>query len=181
MDAKFTVANTNGKYFDTRTYVNCHPENANGSIIPFLYNDLAFLTLKGGALSSYQTTATTFTASTLASTAINQTNIPNMFDGTPSYSFISTTGEFTTVFDLTLHKTFTYSNVFYIDFGSTSWRAKNIKILVMNSATETAYVQKASVTNHPLACYYAGISHSSTNSSGTTVQGFNKLRIVLSG
>ena len=56
-------------------------------------------------------------------------NLINMFDGTPSYSMFtsvltaSTEGDTslaaeTMVIDITCHQNFTYSNVFYIDFGS---------------------------------------------------------------
>lgn len=160
-------------------YLNTHPENS-PTIIPFINNDLGHLLSKGGSCSIYTTTDTSYTANTLTkSTTI--ANSANLFDGSPSYMIISTTGEFTMVVDLTLHKTFEWSNQFYIDFGAVGWRAKNISVLVKNSSTETAYTLKGSVTNQGKGFWYTSMSHSSTNSSGTTVQGFNCLRIVISG
>lgn len=177
---KLGVNRTNGIYISEKTYIPTHAEGT-GVVIPFIHNDLAFLTQKGGTYRAYKTTDTTFTASTLTEVAVTQTSAANLFDCSPSYSFFSETGEYTVVMELGLHKTFTYSNTFYIDFGASSWRTKNIAVLVMNSATETTYTQKLSVTNHSLPSYFGGLAHSSVNSSGTTVQGFNKMRIVLSG
>lgn len=160
-------------------YLNIHPENT-PTIIPFINNDLAFLNKKGGSYSVYSTTSTDYTVATLAQTALTVSSPDNMFDGTPSYAMISTTGAFTAVIDMTLHKTFTYSNKFYIDFGASGWRAKSIAVYVMNSSTETAYTKKQEITNNSKGNWYCNISHTSENNSGTTVQGFNKLRIILS-
>ena len=161
-------------------YINIHPENS-PTIIPFIHNDLAFLSKKGGSYKVYQTTSTNYTTASLSETSISISGGDNMFDGSPSYAMISTTGEFVAVIDMSLHKTFQWSNMFYVDFGANGWRAKNIAIYVMNSATETAYTLKNSITNNTIGNWYCSVSHSSTNSSGDTVQGFNKLRVVLSG
>ena len=161
-------------------YLNIHPENS-PVVIPFIHNDLAFLSKKGGSCKLYQTTSTDFTLPSLTETALSANNLDNMFDGSPSYNIISTKGEFTAVIDMSLHKMFTYSNVFYIDFGASGWRAKNISVYVMNADTETSYVLKKSITGNTKGNWYESISHTSTNSSGGTVQGFNRLRVVLSG
>lgn len=161
-------------------YINIHPENG-PVVIPFIHNDLAFLNKKGGSYKLYQTTSTNFTLPSLTETALSASNPDNMFDGSPSYNIISTTGEFTAVIDMSLHKMFTYSNIFYIDFGASGWRAKNISVYVMNADTETSYVLKKSITGNTKGNWYESISHTSTNSSGGTVQGFNRLRVVLSG
>jgi hypothetical protein len=164
----------------TQGYLNTHPENS-PIIVPFINNDLAFLNKKGGSYKVYKTTSTDYTAASLSEAQISISGGDNMFDGSPSYAMISTTGEYVAVIDMTLHKTFAYSNVFYIDFGSTSWRAKNISVYVMNADTETKYTKYLSVENNAKGNVYGSVSHTSTNSSGTTVYGFNRLRVVLSG
>lgn len=166
----------------TSGYLNIHPENSS-VLIPFIHNDLAFLTKKGGSYRFYKTNATVFTTETLAETGEISTSLDYAFDGSPSYAnFHGTVAvDDVCVIDLTLPNTFTYSNLFYIDFGSSSWRAKNITLLVKNANNETDYVQKGSVTNQTLGHWYMSFSHTSTNTSGTTVQGFNRIRIVISG
>lgn len=159
-------------------YFNTHPEN-NGTIIPFIYNDLAFLSKKGGSYSVYSTTSTDYTVATLNQGTISYTGFDNVFDASPSYAMLSTVGDYVAVIDLTLNKTYTYSNSFYIDFGASGWRAKSIAVYVMNSATESKYTLKNSTTTNEKGNWYCIVSHSSKNSSDTTVQGFNKLRIVL--
>lgn len=164
----------------TQGYLNTHPENA-PIILPFINNDLAFLNKKGGSYKVYRTTSTNYTVASLTETAVTLQSGDNMFDGSPSYATISDKGEFTAVIDITLHKMFPWSNVFYIDFGAVQWRTKNIAIYVMNSGTETAYVFKESITGNAKGHWYCGLSHSSLNSGGSKVEGFNKLRVVISG
>lgn len=164
----------------TQGYLNTHPENA-PIVVPFIYNDLAFLNKKGGSYKVYRTTSTNYTVASLTETAVTLQSGDNMFDGSPSYATISDKGEFTAVIDITLHKMFPWSNVFYIDFGAVQWRTKNIAIYVMNSGTETAYVFKESITGNAKGHWYCGLSHSSLNSGGSKVEGFNKLRVVISG
>ena len=163
----------------TQGYLNTHPEN-NPTIIPFIYNDLAFLTKKGGSCKIYKTTSTDFTAATLTESTLNISGPDNIFDGSPSYTTINTTGEFTVVFDMVLNKTYSWSNVFYIDFGATSWIAKNIYVYAMNSTKESKYVLKNSTTSNALGNWYTPLSHSVTINN-TTTQGFDRLRVVLSG
>lgn len=164
----------------TQGYLNTHPENA-PIILPFINNDLAFLSKKGGSYKVYQTTSTDYTAASLTETAVTLNSGDNLFDGSPSYATISTTGEFVAVIDMTLHKLFSYSNVFYIDFGANQWRAKKISVYVMNADTETAYTLKQTKEDLATGNWYASVSHTSTNASGSTVYGFNRLRVVLSG
>lgn len=163
----------------TQGYLNTHPENA-PIILPFINNDLAFLSKKGGSYKVYQTTSTDYTAASLTETAVTLSSGDNLFDGSPSYATISTTGAFVAVIDMTLHKVFSYSNVFYIDFGSAQWRAKKVSVYVMNADTETAYTFKQSIEDNSKGNWFASVSHTSVNSAGTTVYGFNRLRVVLS-
>lgn len=161
-------------------YLNIHPENTAFTLIPFINNDIAFLDKKGGSCSYYTTTSTDYTVASLNQTSMTISNAANMFDGSPSYATLPTSTTYTAVIDLTLHKTFAYSNQFYIDFGSANWRAKKVSIYVMNSTTETKYTQKGSIPNLAVGAWSVKFSHTSTNTSGSTVQGFNRLRIVLS-
>lgn len=163
-------------YLESRVYYNTHPEN-NGGIIPFIYNDIAFLTSKGGSYTYYSTTDTDYTADTLSGTTIT-TSLTNAFDASPSYAGVNRPQTEVSVIDITCHKVFTYSNVFYIDFGASAWRAKSVTLLVRNSNTETTWTQKGTITNNAKGHWWLAVSHTST-SGGSTVQGFNQMRIVL--
>ncbi len=148
-------------YTSKAFYLNTHPENA-GVIIPFINNDLAFLLKRGGS------------AKIMYDGVQKSVDISNVFDGSPSYWSINPTGTTEIVIELTLHKTFTWTNTIYVDFGSSSWRAKNIKIDVMNtSAGETVWTNKSTLTNYSLGHYKIIMSHKD----GT---GFNKIRFTFS-
>ena len=164
----------------TAGYLTIHPEHTSMTLIPFIHNDLAFLDKKGGAVKYYTTTSTDYTVASLTEGSLTINNNANMFDGSSSYATLTANTTYTAVIDLSLHKTFQYSNQFYIDFGSANWRAKNVQVYVMNSTTETAYVKKGGVTGLANGNWLLKFSHTSKNSSGTTVQGFDRLRIVLS-
>lgn len=171
------ISSITGGYVRSNIYFSHHPEGL-GGVLPFLYNDLAFLTEKGGTVTTYITTATDYTPLTINSTEVS-IDMSNAFDCSPSYVNPNRAKTDKFVIDITCHKTFTYSNRFYIDFGSDSWRANAITILVMNSATEAKYTQKTNISNNSYGHYTCSLSHSSTNTQGTTVQGFNRIRIVL--
>ena len=179
-----SASDLTGGYMEKPGYLSLHPENADAGIIPFINNDLAFLLKKGGSCEYYYTTDTDYTVLELTkdnSLSINV--VDNMFDGSPSYAGVQNANRLTetVIIDLTLPRNFNYTNKFYIDFGSPYWRAKNIKLLIMNGDTETTYTQKgAGIENSERGHWTYTISHTSTNSSGATVQGFNKIRIVLS-
>ena len=179
LNSKASSSHTHSSTSLTSGYLNTHPENS-PTIIPFINNDIAFLDKRGGAFSYYTTTDTDFTVENLTQTSMTLTNPSNMFDGTQTYTTLPASTTYTMVIDLTLHKTFAYSNIFYIDFGSNGWRAKNISVYVMNKDTETKYTQKGNITGNEKGNWYANISHTSTNVSGSTVQGFNRIRIVIS-
>lgn len=170
-------------YTVNQFYLNTHPEGA-GVILPFIYNDLAHLTLKGGAMSSYATTDTDYTVLSLTNSGTISINTTNPFDGSPSYSTYTVAATSTVVIiDITCHTTFAYSTTAYIDFGSTNWRAKDVKFYAYNdSVTNAETVYKlfgTAITNNTVGRYYVNSSYSYTNTSSGTSQGFNKLRIVL--
>lgn len=168
----------------TGAYINSHPENG-PCLIPFIYNDIAFLERQGGSVSMYKVASTAdMTLLTLPNqTAYKPSNYANMFDASPSYvnfsGFTKDDTDTSYIIDISLPRVFSYSNVVYIDFGSSSWRAQNITILVSHT-NMTNYVQKASITGLAVGNYKASMSHSFTASGATTVtQGFNKIRFVL--
>ena len=175
--------------YSTMGYLVTHPEATNGIIVPYLYNDIAFLRSQGGSVSIYSTTSTDLTAETLTvKTNWNGlSGIDNMFNASPEY-FNAGNGNAAEmnadglIIDITLPRVFTYGNAFYIDFGHGYWGFDNVDIFVRNSNTETSYVNKISggSVNYKSE-YYVKIQHSSTNSSGTTVSGFNQIRLHLYG
>lgn len=157
-------------YTSQRFYLNTHPENS-GAIIPFINNDLAFLRLKGGSYKVYRNG--TVICDTSAATA---SLVDNVFDGSPSYWQQSITDLTSIVFEITLHKQFAYSNTFYVDFGSSNWRAKSITVEVMHSTYDTDWVQKGSITNNSIGEWMLSYGHTPAN--GTAGNGFNKMRIT---
>lgn len=166
-----------------------HPEASYGTIIPYIYNDLAFLRAQGGDFSIYSTTDTDLTQDVLTiKTNWSSTSTPNnIFDGSPSYwnggnGNSAEMNEDGLIIDIVLPNLKTYTNRFYIDFGSQSWGFNYIDLLVKNSANETNYVSKVSageVNNN--AQFFKAISHTSTPSGGSSTSGFDRMRIHLYG
>lgn len=139
-----------------------------GVVIPYLYNDLAHLLKKGGSVDVYYD-------DTLASTDVTQ-----VFETGFSYWSKTTSGLTSITFEITLHETFTYSNVFWVDSEADSQRAKNIKVEVMNSQYENdVWTKKAEVTNHSESGYYLLLTHTPVGASNTS-GGFDKIRITFS-
>lgn len=154
-------SNISDGYTTKSFYLNTHPENS-GVIIPFINNDLAFMLKRGGSAKVYY------------DDELQSTDISAVFNGSPSYWIINPTGVTNVIIELTLHKTFTWTNQIYVDFGSAVWRAKNIKIEVMNSnVADDTWVVKGTNTNNSLGNYKITMSHLS----GT---GFNKIRFTFS-
>lgn len=142
-------------------YIDTHPENGN-AIIPFINNDIAFITQKGGSVRVYY------------DGVLQNTDTSKMFDGSPSHWAINPTNVTTITIEIDLHKTFTWTNTMYVAFGSATWRAKKIVFDVMNSSHgETTWTNKATVTNNPLGEYFITFNHKD----GT---GFNKMRLIFS-
>lgn len=68
-------------------------------------NDIAHLLKRGGsAVVTYDGTT-------------KSVDLTKVFDGSPSYFAIDPSSVTTIVIELTLHRTFTYSNTVYVDFG----------------------------------------------------------------
>lgn len=148
-------------------YLNIHPEN-NPVLIPMINNDIAHLLKRGGsAVVTYDGTTKSI-------------DLTNVFDGSPSYWSIDPSNITTIVIELTLHKAFTYSNTVYVDFGASGWRAKSIKVEVMNTnyANDT-WTQKGATTTNGSGHYAVSVSHTPSGASNSG-GGFNKLRFTFS-
>lgn len=160
------------KGYDTK-YINIHPENS-PVLIPFMHNDIAFLLKRGGS------------AVIKADDTIVTPDINNVFDGSGSYFAINPStyisgGCTTFTIELTCHKTFTWSNTIYVDFGSAGWRAKNVTIEVMHSNySGDAWTQKGLWTNNGNGHCYVNCSHVPVGASNAGA-GFNKIRFTFSG
>ena len=148
-------------------YLNTHPENS-GAIIPFINNDIAYLTKRGGSVVvKYDD-------------VVQNIDISAVFDGSASYWRIVGSTLSTVVIELTLHREFIWGNTFYIDFGAAQWGARDIKLEVMNTYySGDVWTQKGAVTNHPYAQYKVMFYHTPVGASNQG-GGFNKVRITLS-
>ena len=151
------------------SYINTHPEN-NGTIIPFMNNDLAFLLRKGGsAVVKFDNT-------------VVEKDISNVFDGTASYwagNNLSSLGYSSMTIELTLHKAFAHGTTFYIDFGNVGWRAKTVKVEVINTNyADDVWTTKINRTNNGSGHVNGSVSHAPVG--GSNGSGFNKIRITLS-
>ena len=161
-----SIANHSADYL-TGGYLNIHPEN-NPTLIPFMNNDIAYLLKRGGS------TVVKYDGTT------QSVNLTNCFDASPSYWSVTPTNVTTIVIELTLHKVFTYTNTIYVDFGSAGWRAKNVKIEVMNSNyAQDVWTQKYNNTDNDLGHCYVRTSHTPVGASGSG-GGFNKVRFTFS-
>ena len=155
-------------------YLSSHPE-LNGTVIPFIYNDLAFLTLKGGSVRMYKTTSTDYTAIQLSEQSIGYDSLSKLFDGTPSYTCLSGLDSQTyVVIDMDLGRGYPWSNKFYIDFGNNNWAPENLKLYARNPSLDSAYVFKDGYSNGRKNNWTCNLSH-------LDEKGFTQIRLVLNG
>lgn len=151
-------------------YLNTHPENG-GTVVPFINNDLAFLLKKGGS------------AVVKFDDVVQNRDISNVFDGTPSYfggCNLSASGYTSMTIELTLHKTFTWTSTIYVDHGASSWRAKSLKIEVMNTEyANDVWVVKKNDTNISTGNSVVSCTHTPVGASNAG-GGFNKVRFTFS-
>lgn len=151
----------------TGDYLNVHPENS-GTIIPFINNDIAFLIKRGGSAKVYYD-------------GVEKTvNIDNVFDTSPNYWRIepSKIPVSTLIIELTLYKAFDWQSTIYFDNGASGWRAKNVKIEVMNSNyADDVWTKKYENTNLTAGNARVTFYHRPV---GTTNDGpgFNKIRFT---
>ena len=149
-------------------YINTHPENS-PTIIPFINNDIAYLLKRGGsAIVKYDGVT-------------QNVDISSLFDGSPSYWAINPTNITEVVIELTLHKSFAWTNTVYVDSGANGWRAKNVKLEVINTNyTDDVWTVKIDSTNRTISQFKHTFSHKpvgAENEGG----GFNKIRLTFSG
>ena len=154
-------------YTSSSFYINTHPEN-NPTIIPFINNDIAFLTKRGGSVVvKYDNTA-------------QSTDISHVFDGSGSYWQANPKNIPTITIELELHKVFTWTNTIYIDSGANAWRAKDMKIEVINTNyADDVWTTKGSVTNYGRSQWKIITSHTPSGASNAS-GGFNKIRFTFS-
>ena len=147
-------------------YVNTHPENS-PVLIPFVNNDIAFLLKRGGSVNIYYDNVE------------KSIDISNVFDGSPSYGLaINPTGTTEIVIVLNLHKTFPWNNTIYSDFGSAGWRAKDVKIEVINTNYQSdVWTEKYHNTNNGSGNVYVTMNHTPVGASNAG-GGFNKVRFT---
>lgn len=150
-------------------YLNTQPENG-PVLIPFVNNDLAFMLSRGGSIIVQYDGVT------------QSLDMSGCFDGSPTYGYgIGNSGDYTTItMELTLHRTFSWTNSIYVDFGNSGWRAKSVKIEVMNSNySEDVWTQKYNTTTNGSGHIYIVTSHQPVGASNTG-GGFNKIRYTFS-
>lgn len=148
-------------------YLNIHPENS-PTLIPFMHNDIAHLLSRGGsAVVKYDNTQ-------------QSVDISAVFDGSGSYWAINPTGITTIIIELTLHKSFGYSNWIYADFGNAGWRAKSVSVDVINTNyADDVWTNKYQTTANTLGHVAFSTSHTPVGASNAGA-GFNKVRFTFS-
>jgi len=166
---KITTADQLSNYIvNSNSYINTHPENS-PVLIPFMHNDIAFLLKRGGSIKAYY--------DDVEKTLSNQ---DAMFDACPNYWVQNPTGITKIVLELTLHKVFTWSNTIYCDFGSAGWRAKNVKIEVMNTNyPQDVWTVKGNATGNSYGNVKVTFNHTPVGASNAG-GGFNKIRFTFS-
>lgn len=113
-----------------------HPESSPSVTIPYINNDIAYLTSRGGVASATDNIG-----------FVNR----NLFDGSPSYTQFnpSAWGNHPEgyVIEITFHKPFLYGNKVGVSFGSPQWRSKYVKIEMYNSTT-SSYITFLETSNN---------------------------------
>ena len=150
-------------------YLAHHPEATTGCVIPFLYNDLAHLLEKGGAVEAYITTDSDLTAITLSKgTLLSPTAA--VFDGAPSYwSFTLDSKTETVVVDITLHKTFKNRMKMYIDQCARGYHSQYVGFYAKKDS-DAAYTLVGETAANSKGKFWCDYDNSA---------GINRLRVVM--
>ena len=161
--------------------LNNHPEG--GALLsPSYENDLAFITERGGAVTSYYTTSTNYTAQTLVNAGSTGFSTTVPFDGTTNYTYnnVSSTTDIV-VFDIVMPFNLSYTNTWYVDFGAPQWRAKDVSVYAYQTVNnaETTYKLVGSVTNNPYGLFFHKGGYNHVKASGGTGYNYNRLRFVM--
>lgn len=110
--------------FAKEVYYAHHPEMGEMHIIPFIYNDFAFIDKKGG---SYTVTR---------SDGGEISNPQNIFDAAPSFMLSrGFTADTVWTVEISTPTSFAYGTILYIDFGSEGFSCAYIKIEAQHSTT----------------------------------------------
>ena len=162
--------------------IDVHPENQ-GTVITYYTNDLAFLTQRGGTVQAKNTTLNKPIA--VGSAA---------FDGSPTYwalngNLNATTDTIEIIIKLPGTSTYAHSTNFGIGFGSTTWRARDVKIEAGYSAKNTGTASSpdtdikwktiTNITNNESAVINVISSGPGTAEGGTTSYNWSYLRYTL--
>ena len=109
---------------DGEIYYAHHPEMNNMHILPFIYNDFAFIDKKGGS----------YTVTRSDNGEITRPEF--IFDAAPSY-MLSRGFSSDTVWtvEISTPTNFTYSTLLYVDFGTSGFACSYIKVEAQHSAT----------------------------------------------
>ena len=156
-----------GSGYTTNTfYLDTHPDG-NTAIVPFINNDIAFFTEKGGNV-----------VLKFDGNIQPYIDLTACFDGSTSYwrQDISYINEIS--MELDLHEDFTNRNTIYIDFGQEEWRCKNIKVDVMHSRYDSSWSNITNITDNEHGQYYSDIEYIT---SGQNYVGFDRIRFTFSG
>lgn len=137
-------------------------------MVPFINNDIAFLKKRGGDyIVSYDG-------------VVQSQNIDNVFDASPSYWAQNPTGITNISVEVTLHRSFGWGNIIYYDFGSSGWRAKDIKIEVINTDyPDDVWTTKQDVVNRSGGNGFVNVQYTPVGASSASA-GFNKIRFTFS-
>ena len=160
--------------------IDTHPENT-GLVLTYMMNDLAFLLSRGGSCILKNTTNN----KTLTGSA-------SLFDCTPAYmqlnGFLDSQSDVVEVW-VKSPTVYTYNTNFGIGFGSTTWRAKSIKIEAGYSATNKGTAQNpdtdikwktiTNITNYNLGVVNVGSSGPGTAQGGTSDNKWSYLKYTL--
>lgn len=112
--------NGSGSNLLTNIIIDTHPESSL-TTIPFINNDIAYLTLRGGSV-----------------TANYGTPSATLFNGAPDYAEYNNTDWATTmpsgyVLEINFHRTFQFGTKVGVSFGAAQWRANYIKLEVYDT------------------------------------------------
>lgn len=159
--------------------IDVHPENG-GTIIGYYTNDLAFMLKRGGSCVAKNVTQST-------SISVNE----NWFDASPSYGSFTVTAV-TDVVQIIIRSPVKYSwgTSGGIGFGAAAWRAKNVKVELGYSATNTGsasnpdsdivWVTRINVTNNSQGLVYTNnFTGPSVSEGGTSSTSWSYIRITL--
>jgi hypothetical protein len=108
--------------FLQKYYLKIHPESTN-NFIPYFINDIGYLTLRGGSVTSNYT-------------GLTQTQIETIFDGSPKYASFNPpllgTGM---TLNISFGENFNFTNVLAISFGAINWRAQDFIVELVSGGT----------------------------------------------